>query len=63
MARGKMSIKVTGVGGLLDQIDDVVDSLQSPDYVVGTSVEYAIYLETGTSRMPPYPFMEPPSRR
>lgn len=26
---------------------------------VGTNVEYAPYLEFGTSRMPPYPFLRP----
>lgn len=28
-------------------------------YKVGTHVEYAVHLEFGTSRMPPYPFMRP----
>ena len=54
-----MGMDVVGVGGLLETIDDINDSLGSPDYVVGTSVQYAIYLETGTSKMPSYPFMTP----
>lgn len=28
-------------------------------WVVGTHVEYAVYLEFGTSKMPPYPFLRP----
>jgi len=30
--------------------------------VVGTNVEYAIYLETGTEKMPPYPWFRPAIR-
>ena len=54
-----MGAEVIGVGGLLDTIDDINDSLTSPDYIIGVGAEYGIYLETGTSRMPSHPFMGP----
>jgi len=31
-------------------------------YIVGTNVEYAVYLEFGTEKMPPYPFFRPAVR-
>ena len=48
-----------GVGMLLDGFSDLKDAAQVQTWVVGTRVEYSVYLEFGTSRMPPYPFMRP----
>jgi len=31
-------------------------------YVVGTNVEYGVFLEFGTEKMPPYPFFRPAIR-
>jgi hypothetical protein len=56
---GGMGMDVLGVDELTDTIGGINDSLRSPDYIVGTATEYAIFLEKGSSKMPPYPFMEP----
>lgn len=44
---------------LRDLKDDYADN---PVWVVGTNVEYAVYLEFGTRHMPPYPFFRPAVR-
>lgn len=54
-----MMMEVAGVAELVDTIDNINDSLGSPDYIVGTSVEYAIYQEVGTSKMAANPFLGP----
>lgn len=43
-----------------EALDDLKDKWETDRmYVVGTNVEYAIYLERGTRDMPPYPFFGP----
>lgn len=52
--------RIIGMGSVLDLLDDI--QLRFDDdvvYVVGTNVEYGIYLETGTSKMQPYPWFKP----
>lgn len=39
--------------------DGVTDAPDESTVVVGTNVDYAPYVETGTSKMPPRPFIEP----
>ena len=39
--------------------DGVTDAPDKYTVVVGTNVEYAPYVEMGTSKMPPRPFIEP----
>ena len=52
-------MEAVGVADLVDDLDDISDSLTQTEWKVGTTVEYAIYLETGTSKMKPYKFMAP----
>lgn len=52
-------IQMSGVGTLTDQIEDTKEDLEGQVYVVGTTVRYAVFLEFGTSEIPPYPFMGP----
>lgn len=35
------------------------DWSESPVYITGTNVEYSVYLELGTSKMPSYPWVRP----
>lgn len=52
--------RVIGLGSVLDLLESV--QIRFDDdvaYVVGTNVEYALYLETGTSKMPAYPWFRP----
>jgi len=46
-----------------DALDDLEEKWSTERvYVVGTDVEYAVYLEFGTRHMPPYPFVRPALR-
>lgn len=40
-------------------MSDLIEQFGDPVWLVGTNVEYAIYLELGTSKMPAYSFMQP----
>jgi hypothetical protein len=54
------SVDVSGVAqtrGAFEEAATIGDG--TAKYVVGTHVEYALYLEFGSSRMPAYPFMKP----
>lgn len=54
------SVKVRGVDEVAEGLSDLKQWGEGDvKYVVGTGVEYAVYLEFGTSRMPPYPFLRP----
>jgi len=54
------SLGLDGIEQAIDEIDDTIDDLESDQrYVVGTGVEYAIYLESGTSKMDAKPFFRP----
>lgn len=50
---------VVGVRSLVSDFDAMKDAAVESTWVVGTNVRYSVYLEFGTSRMPPYPFMRP----
>jgi len=39
--------------------EEIADAETTVDYVVGTGVEYSIYLELGTEDMDPKPFVRP----
>jgi len=56
-------IDLSGMAELQDTIDDLKDDYgESPVYVVGTNVEYGVYLEFGTRDMPPYAWFRPAIR-
>lgn len=60
MPRNGVTIEVRGVDDLLSDFKSATDVVGGdPMWVVGTHVEYAVYLEFGTSKMPPYPFLRP----
>jgi hypothetical protein len=53
-------LDVGGFEQALDEVDDTLDDLKTAQrYLVGTNVEYAIYLEAGTSKMDAKPFFAP----
>lgn len=48
------------IEGVQQELEQLQDDLSDADTVfVGTAVEYAIYLEAGTSKMDPKPFFRP----
>ena len=49
----------TAIDGLRDLEDEWGDA---PVYVTGTNVEYGVFLERGTSKMPAYPWFRPAIR-
>jgi hypothetical protein len=54
------SLDLNGIEQAIDEIDETIEELQTAQrYVVGTGVEYAIYLEGGTSKMDAKPFFQP----
>lgn len=55
--------RFVGLADMLDAIDDLKDQVDGgASFVVGTGVEYGVYLEFGTSKMPAYPWMRPAIR-
>lgn len=64
MARGiGLGLRLNGMRAALDAFRDVRDGYGAEaKWVVGVGVEYGAYLEFGTSRMQPYPFLFPAAR-
>lgn len=59
----EFDLDLNGAGELSRDLDDLADKGDGDAvYVVGTNVEYAVYLEFGTRDMPPYPFFRPAIR-
>lgn len=55
-----MPANLLGYGSIIDSLTDMKESYGGDAAaVVGTNVEYAIYQELGTSRMPPQPHLRP----
>jgi len=56
-----MGASIRGLAALFDRFDGLRDRWGGKvTWVVGSSgVEYAVYLETGTKDMPPYPWFRP----
>lgn len=53
-------MEVDGISTTLEEIDDLEERWTGgADWVVGTRVEYAVFLEYGTRHMDPKPFMRP----
>lgn len=51
---------IAGYSATLAQLEDLADQWGGDaTWAVGTNVEYGLYLETGTSKMPPYPWLGP----
>lgn len=57
MTNFSIDLDLSGVRRELENLEDQWESDRV--YTVGTNVEYAIYLEMGTRKMPPYPFFRP----
>jgi len=54
------SLDVDGIERAIDEVREQIDDVQSrAEFVVGTGVEYAIYVEAGTRDMDPRPFFQP----
>lgn len=58
-------IELRGFGETIASFNDVADFADSEDvvYVVGTNVEYAAYVEFGTSKMSAQPYLRPAARQ
>lgn len=56
----QIDVDVDGLGGVFEALDDLEEMAQTTtEWVVGTAVEYGIYLEFGTRHMDPKPFFRP----
>lgn len=54
------SIELEGVEQKLEEINDAIEDVTTAkSYLVGTAVEYSVYLELGTSKMDAKPFFKP----
>jgi len=44
----------------IEEVEDLIDDVDSDrEFLVGTGVEYSVFLEFGTSKMDPKPFFQP----
>lgn len=51
---------LAGVGAIMSGFESLMDGYgTNATYAVGTPVDYGAFLEEGTSRMPPYPWLGP----
>jgi len=54
------SLDLDGVERAIEEVREMKDDVQTTaEFVVGTGVEYSIYLEFGTSKMDAKPFFQP----
>jgi len=54
------SLGLDGLEARIEELEDLADDVQTvTTYTVGSGVEYAVYLEFGTSRMDAKPFFRP----
>jgi len=59
----EIDLELDGVGSLQSKFEELEQRAEDPGtYVVGTNVEYGVFLEFGTEDMPPYPFFRPAIR-
>jgi len=55
-----ISFELSGLDRIERRLEDLRDDWDdSPRYLVGSAVEYAVYLEYGSSKMDPKPFFRP----
>jgi hypothetical protein len=54
------SLGLDGLEARIEELEDLADDVQTvATYTLGTGVEYAVYLEFGTSKMDAKPFFRP----
>jgi hypothetical protein len=56
-------LELLGAAATLEALDDLRDFAQPAEYVVGTNVEYAVYVEFGTSKMAAQPYLRPAAKK
>lgn len=56
-----MPVDVNGLNDLFQDLDELEDDFTGPteDWIIGTNVEYSIFLEFGTRHMDPKPYFRP----
>ncbi len=54
-----MDLTLTGVSDTRRVVRDLRDWLRGREWIVGSSAQYSVHLELGTSKMPAYPFFRP----
>ena len=57
---GDFDLALNGVRAAIDRLEEVEDDIETVgSFIVGTGVEYSVYLEFGTSKMDAKPFFRP----
>lgn len=59
---GNWGANLIGFGQAMDVMKDLKNVVVSDTWIVGTSVEYAAYVEFGTSKMKAQPYLRPAVR-
>jgi hypothetical protein len=56
----EFSLDTSGFESAIEEVNDLIDDVQTgAEFVVGTGVNYAVFLEGGTSKMDAKPFFQP----
>ena len=58
-----VGLEILGTAATLEALEDLKDFAGNAEYVVGTNVEYAVYVEFGTSKMQAQPYLRPAAER
>lgn len=51
--------KMSGLSSVVSGLEGMADGASTTKVAVGTPVDYGRFLEEGTRKMPPYPWLEP----
>lgn len=59
MSAINVAARIAGAGHVVQALEGAIDAAEEAEWVVGTNVEYSVYVEFGTSRQAAQPYLRP----